>query len=146
MTTKDVYDKVKSELKSVFVHHHTKFQSCINARPRLPGEALEVFAADITRLVHEAFSTYGKEANDGELFRRFVPGLSPYLQLKVHECGATTLPDGLKTATQLERAHDASHNKLILENGTHHYSAVKNHTCRLYQQTRDIISQQPLWC
>ena len=34
MTTKDVYDKVKLELKSVFVHHHTKFQSCINARPR----------------------------------------------------------------------------------------------------------------
>ena len=107
---KNNYDRVKSALAAVFVKHQSlqKFQTCINARPRLPGEPLEVFAAEISRLCREAFPDYGQTALNSEGFRRFVAGLSPYLQLKIHEQGVKTLPEALKRATQIERAHEAS--------------------------------------
>lgn len=38
------------------------FQPFVNARPRMPQEPLEVFAAEITRLVLEAFPNYGESA------------------------------------------------------------------------------------
>ena len=48
----------------------------------VPNEPLEVFAAEIARLCQEAFPKYGKVAQNGERFRRFVAGLAPYLQLQ----------------------------------------------------------------
>ena len=112
------YDQVKAALSSVFTQHQSihQFQRCINARPRMPNEPLEVFAAEITRLCLEAFPEYGKKAKDGEKFRRFVAGLSPYLQLKIHEQGMTTLDAALRIAVQFERAHDASRIALSLTN------------------------------
>ncbi len=103
-------DKSKTALNSVFAQRLTifKFQTCINARPRLPGEALEVFSADISRLVNEAFPDYGQKAKNGEKFRRFVAGLAPYLQLRIHEQGVTTLDAALRLAVQIERAHEAT--------------------------------------
>ena len=77
---------MKSALSTVFVKHQSiqKFQTCINACPRLPNEPLEVFAAEITRLCIEAFPQYGDIALNSERFRRFVAGLAPYFQLKIH--------------------------------------------------------------
>ncbi|XP_034563707.1 uncharacterized protein LOC117829958 isoform X2 [Notolabrus celidotus] len=85
-----------------------RFESYINARTRLPGEALPVFAAEISRLVEEAFPTYGQNAKDGEKFRRFIAGIEPYLQLRCHEQGLTSLDAALKFAIQIETAHQAS--------------------------------------
>ena len=84
------------------------FQSYINARTRLPGEALPVFAAEISRLVEEAFPTYGQNAKEGEKFRRFIAGIEPYLQVRCHEQGLTALDAALKYAMQIENAHHAS--------------------------------------
>ena len=108
--TKSDYDKVKSALSTVFVKHQSiqKFQTCINARPRLPNEPLEVFAAEITRLCIEAFPQYGDIALNSERFRRFVAGLAPYFQLKIHEQGLSTFDAAVQYAVQLERAHEAS--------------------------------------
>lgn len=80
----------------------------MNARTRLPGEALPVFAAEICRLVEEAFPTYEKKAKEGEKFRRFVAGIEPYLQLRCHEQGVRTLESALQFAVQIETAHQAS--------------------------------------
>ena len=104
---KDDYDRVKSTLSSVFVQHQSihRFQTCMNARPRFPNEPLEVFAAEIARLCQEAFPKYGKVAQNGERFRRFVTGLAPYLQLKIHEHGIKTLDDAVTCAIQLELPH-----------------------------------------
>ena len=51
------YRLVKEKLKGAFGQtiYLSTFQSYVNARTRLPGEALQVFAADISRLVDEAF-------------------------------------------------------------------------------------------
>ncbi|XP_034540855.1 uncharacterized protein LOC117829958 isoform X1 [Notolabrus celidotus] len=107
---KSDYDDVKEKLKAVFgqTAYVTTFQSYINARTRLPGEALPVFAAEISRLVEEAFPTYGQNAKDGEKFRRFIAGIEPYLQLRCHEQGLTSLDAALKFAIQIETAHQAS--------------------------------------
>ncbi|KAI3352140.1 hypothetical protein L3Q82_020952 [Scortum barcoo] len=85
-----------------------RLKSYINARTRLPGEALPVFAAEISRLVEEAFPTYGQNAKEGEKFRRFIAGIEPYLQLRCHEHGVKTLDSALQFALQIETAHHAS--------------------------------------
>lgn len=51
------------------------FQTFVNARQRLPKEPLEVYAAEITRLVLETFPNYGTPAIAMTRFRRFVAGL-----------------------------------------------------------------------
>jgi hypothetical protein len=104
------YDKVKTTLSSVFVPHQSisKFQTSITARPRFPNEPLQVFAAEITRLCREAFPKYGQQAQDCERFRRFVAGLAPYMQFKIHEQGISSIEDALAYAVNLERAHEAS--------------------------------------
>ena len=49
---------------------------------------LEFFAAEITRLVLEAFPNYGDAAMAMERFRGFVAGVDPALGVKCHEHGA----------------------------------------------------------
>ncbi len=80
------------------------FQTFLNARPRKPQEPLEVYGAELTNLVTEAFPQYDAAARNCEIFRRFVTGLDPSLQLKIHEHGAVTLDNALKVATQCEHA------------------------------------------
>ena len=94
--TKSDYNKVKGLMKQVFTKREfiSTFQTYINARPRLVGEPLEVYKAEIVRLVNEAFPDYGKKAKDGEAFRRFVAGVDQYLQMKIHELGATSIECG----------------------------------------------------
>ncbi len=108
--TKRNHTAVKDKLKTVFgqTAYMSTFQSYINARTRLPGEALPVFAAEISRLVEEAFPTYGQNAKDGEKFRRFIAGIEPYLQVRCHEQGLNTLDSALQFAIQIENAHHAS--------------------------------------
>ena len=108
------YKKSKSELALVFGQNHflLTFQSYVGARPRLPGEHLEVYAAELRRLVAQAFPTYGDAAKDGECFRRFIAGIDPYLQIKVHEMGATNFSTALEIAGRIERAQQASKNSL----------------------------------
>ncbi|XP_019746209.1 uncharacterized protein LOC109528270 [Hippocampus comes] len=108
-TVKEDYGAVKKRLQDVFGLDHslTFFQTHVNARPRKPDESLEVYSADITRLVMEAFPDYGCVAQEGEQFRRFVAGLDPALQVKIHEMGATDLAEALVVAGRCERARAA---------------------------------------
>lgn len=100
------YDLTKASLSTVFgcTTFLATFQTFLNARPRKPQEPLEVYAAELTNLVTEAFPQYDTAARNCEIFRRFVPGLDLSLQLKIHEHGAVTLDNALKVATQCERA------------------------------------------
>lgn len=103
------YEKCAAKLNEVFGRKKflLHFQTFVNARQRLPKEPLEVYAAEITRLVIEAFPEYGKPAIAMERFRRFVAGLDPILQSKCHEHGAATLEDALAVACKWERAQEA---------------------------------------
>lgn len=103
------YEDCTAKLNDVFGRKEflLHFQTFVNARQRLPKESLEVYAAEITRLVLEAFPDYGKPAIAMERFRRFVAGLDPILQAKCHEHGATTLEDALAVACKWERAQEA---------------------------------------
>ena len=105
-TVKTDYEESKRSLSAVFgrTQYLAAFQTYINARPRKHNEPLEVYAAELHCLVKESFPSYGNEAQKCELFRRFVAGLDPSLQLKIHEHGATTIDAALKIATQCERA------------------------------------------
>lgn len=100
------YDLTKASLSAVFGHATflATFQMYLNARPRKPQEPLEVYAAELTSLVTEAFPQYDVTARNCEIFRRFVTGLDPALQLKIHEHGAVTLDSALKIASQCKRA------------------------------------------
>ncbi len=101
------YELTKTSLSAVFgrATFLATFQTYLNARPRKPQEPLEVYAAELTSLVTEAFPQYDVTARNCEIFRRFVTGLDPALQLKIHEHGAVTLNDALKIASQCERAN-----------------------------------------
>lgn len=103
------YDECAAKLNEVFGRKQflLHFQTFVNARQRLPKEPLEVYAAEVTRLVLEAFPEYGKPAIAMERFRRFVAGLDPILQSKCHEHGAATLEDALAVACKWERAQEA---------------------------------------
>lgn len=107
--TQDNYALVKKHLLDVFGPKHTLpfFQTYVNARPRRQGESLEVYCADITRLVMEAFPDYDTNAIAGEKFRRFVAGVDQALQTKIHEMGATTMEAALQVASRCERARIA---------------------------------------
>ena len=75
------YARVKEKLQDAFGQKQFLFyfRSCVNARPRQENESLEVYAADISRLVTEAFPTYDAAAQEGERFRRFLAGLDPWV-------------------------------------------------------------------
>ncbi|KAK2920502.1 hypothetical protein Q8A73_002706 [Channa argus] len=103
------YDLVKDKLREVFGPKYSLpfFQTHVNARPRKSG--LDVYSADITCLVLEAFPNYDHNALEGEKFRRFVAGLDNTLQSKIHEMGAENLDDALRIASRCERARAALH-------------------------------------
>lgn len=104
------YAATKKRMKDVFGQrqHIVNFQSFVNARPRYPGEALEVYAAELTRLVSEAFPEYDCRAREEETYRRFLAGLDINLVQKCHEHGARNLADAMRIAMQVERAMEAS--------------------------------------
>ena len=108
-STQRDYDSLKEKLRDVFgpIYSLPFFQTHVNARPRKPGESLDVYSADITRLVLEAFPNYDHNALEGEKCRRFVAGLDPHLQSKVHEMGAEDLEEALRIASRCERARAA---------------------------------------
>lgn len=76
-------------------------------RPCQPNKNLEVYAANVSRLVAEAFSDYDRAASNGETFRRFLAGLYPTFQAKCHEQGATDVEEALIIAGCCERARQA---------------------------------------
>lgn len=105
---KSVYTTAKEKLKAVFGHnvYLSTFQSDVKAHHCLSGEALPVFAAEISRLVDEAFPTYGQNTKHGEKFRHFNARIEPCIQLWCYEHGVKTLD--LQYALQNEVAHHAS--------------------------------------
>ncbi|PIK43002.1 Retrovirus-related Pol polyprotein from transposon [Apostichopus japonicus] len=107
---KNDFSLVKEKLKDVFGQrqHKATFQAFINARPRYPGEAIQVYAAELTRLVADAFPDYDERAQQCEIFRRFLAGLDVALVQKCHEHGVTNLQEALRISMQAERAIEAS--------------------------------------
>lgn len=103
------YEQCAAKLNDVFGRKQflLNFQTFVNARQCLPREPLEVYAAEITRLVLEAFPNYGAPAIAMERFRQFIAGMDPVLQAKCHEHGATTLEEALDIACKWERAQEA---------------------------------------
>lgn len=67
---------------------------------------MEGYAAEITKLVQEAFPGYGDIAQREEKFNRFLAGLDPALRAKCHEQGATDLDEALIIAGQGEIARE----------------------------------------
>lgn len=66
-----------------------------------------MYAAEITRMVLLAFPDYGRNAIEGETFRRFIAGLDTDLQSKCFEFGVKTMSEALQIASQCERAKNA---------------------------------------
>uniref|UniRef100_A0AAV2L6N7 Gag protein n=1 Tax=Knipowitschia caucasica TaxID=637954 RepID=A0AAV2L6N7_KNICA len=60
--------------------------------------SLELYAADLSRLVAEAFPEYDKMAQNAEKFRRFLAGLDPELRAQCPKQGATDLEKALMIA------------------------------------------------
>ncbi len=104
------YNTTWSKLAAVFDQKQLlrTFQTYLNARPRLSNEPLEVYAAELTRQVHQDFPDYGESAIKGEILRRFIAGLEPALQAKLYEFGVTTFEDAIKVAGRCERARSAA--------------------------------------
>ncbi len=72
---------------------------------------MEVYAADICRLVKEAFPDFEQNASEYMRLSRFLAGLDQELQIKCHERGVKTFKEAFQVATQAERARTAA--KLI---------------------------------
>ena len=104
-STKASFAESERALSGVFGRKNdiAAFQSCITARTRQDDEPLEVYAAAITSLVQEAFPEYGEKAQEGEMVRRFVAGLSNFLQIRIDELGVSTFKEALDFALQIER-------------------------------------------
>lgn len=83
-----------------------RFRASLSARVRAPRESLEVFAADISQLVAEAFPEYGDVAQT-EKFWCFLAGLDLALKAKCLEQGATDLEEALTIAERCENARVA---------------------------------------
>ena len=107
--TKSDYAAVKERLGAAFGQRQLmdRFRASLSARGRAPGESLEVYAADVSRLVGEAFPDYGDVAQREEKFRRFLAGLDPALKAKCLEQGATDLEEALQVAERCENARVA---------------------------------------
>ncbi|XP_054874671.1 uncharacterized protein LOC118471314 [Amphiprion ocellaris] len=103
------FESVKEKLNEAFGQKQflLYFQTCVSARTRQANESLELYAADISRLVAEAFPEYDMAALNGEKFRRFLAGLDPGLRAKCHEQGASDLEEALMIAGRCERARMA---------------------------------------
>lgn len=103
------YTAAKDRLKEAFGQRQfiDRFRASLSARPRAPRESLEVYAAEISRLMDEAFPEYGERAQREEKFRRFLAGLDPVLRAKCHEQGATDLEEAVIIAGRCENARVA---------------------------------------
>lgn len=86
----------------------TSFQTFSNARHRLPNEAMQVYAADICRLVKEAFPDFEHNASEYMKMSCFVAGLDQELQVKCHEGGVKTFTEAFEVASQAEWAHQVA--------------------------------------
>lgn len=108
-TTKSDYAAIKERLGAAFGQRQLmdRFRASLSARVRASGESLEVYAADVSRLVAEAFPDYGDVAQREEKFRRFLAGLDPALKAKCLELGATDLEEALHVAERCENARVA---------------------------------------
>lgn len=108
-TVQSDYSAVKERLKEAFGRKQflNRFRTDLSARPRAPHESLVVYAAEISRLVSEAFPDYGENATREEKFRRFLGGLDSELKLKCHEQGATDMEEALVIAERCENAREA---------------------------------------
>lgn len=106
----DDYKATKKHLQKAFGQKDiiASFQTFANSRHRLPNESLDVYAADICRLVKEAFPDFEPNASEYMKLSRFVAGLDQELQIKCHERGVKTLKEALEIATQAERARQAA--------------------------------------
>ncbi|KAL7848207.1 hypothetical protein AOLI_G00229250 [Acnodon oligacanthus] len=103
----DLPPAFKGDGTESFTSWSHRFETHVNARPRKPGESLDVYSADITHLVLEAFPNYDLNAQEGEKFRRFVAGLDPTLQSKIHEMGASSMEEAVIISSHCERARTA---------------------------------------
>lgn len=112
------YTAAKERLKEAFGQRQfmDRFRASLSARPRAPAESLEVYAAEISRLVDEAFPEYGERAQREEKFRRFLAGLDSVLRAKCHEQGATDLEEAVIIAGRCENARDAMKTDYITGN------------------------------
>ena len=104
--TKLDYAAIKERLGAAFGQRQLmdRFRASLSARVRASGESLEVYAADVSRLVTEAFPDYGGVAQREEKFRRFLAGLDPALKAKCLEMGATDLEEALHVVERCENA------------------------------------------
>lgn len=102
------YSAVKEKLQEAFRQRPflDSFRANLAARRRASGESLEVYAADIGKLVQEAFPNYGEVAQREEKFRRFLAGLDPCLRAKCQEQGATDLEEALIIAGRCDMARE----------------------------------------
>ncbi|KAM3623996.1 uncharacterized protein V6R79_017818 [Siganus canaliculatus] len=106
---KNDYAAVKEKMGSAFGQRQLmdRFRANSSARSRAPRESLEVYAADLSRLVAEAFPDYDVVATREEKFRRFLAGLDPALRAKCLEQGATDMEEALIVAERCENAREA---------------------------------------
>lgn len=108
--TQDSYTEAKKHLQTAFGQKDViaSFQTFPNARHRLPNEAMEVYAADVCRLVKEAFPDFEHNASEYMKMSRFIAGLDQELQVKCHERGVKTFTEAFQVASQAERARQAA--------------------------------------
>lgn len=122
---KSDYDAVKEKLKEAFGRRQfmERFRASLSARPRAARESLEVYAAEISKLVDEAFPEYGDRAQREEKFRRFVAGLDPVLRTKCYEQGATDMEEAVTIAGRCENARNAFDMGHVTANVNHSQTA-----------------------
>lgn len=84
------------------------FQAFPNSCYKKPNEAMEVYAADVCRLVKEAFPDFEQKATEYMTPTRFLAGLDQQLQIKCHERGVKTFKEAFDIATQAEHARQAA--------------------------------------
>ncbi|XP_024122024.1 uncharacterized protein LOC112142718 [Oryzias melastigma] len=103
------YNTAKEKLGAAFGQRQAleRFRTSLSARTRAAGESLQVYAADVSRLVVAAFPQYGDAAQREEKFRRFLAGLDPGLKAKCLEQGATDLEEALIVAERCENEREA---------------------------------------
>lgn len=108
--TRNSFASTKKHLQDVFGRKDiiASFQAFPNSRSRKPGEAMEVYAADVCRLVKEAFPDFEPNAAEYMKLTRFLAGLDQELQIKCHERGVKTFQEAFDIATQAERARQAA--------------------------------------
>lgn len=108
--TQDCYAEVKKCLQTAFGQKDViaSFQNFPNAPHRLPNEAMEVYAADVCRLVKEAFPDFEHNASEYMKTSRFIAGLDQEFQVKCHERGVKTFIEAFEIASQAEQARQAA--------------------------------------